>query len=280
MEQIARSHQGRFGRIVRVEPQVWRRCLSAAIVAAGVSLNCAAADPGSFYVRAGAGLDWAAEAVFSDRDCSSMSPAALYGCGTGGDGAPYRSIGDFGTAGRLELGIGRVVAPSLRLEARFGYRPRLAFRGRTNFLDPARKQSVEANLSTLSVLLVLNADLPTFDVPVIGPLAPFVGGGAGAVRTRIGATRMTFPRTTTTVPGDRHADVAWVATAGVAAVLTRRTTLELAWRYTDLGEVRTGRGTGRVVWRDGSREPLPLDLAATRARIRGHGLGLAVRFTF
>ena len=39
-------------------------------------------------------------------------------------------------------------------------------------------------------------------------------------------------------------------------------TLDLAWRYTDLAEVRTGRGSGRVVWRDANREPLPLDFAA------------------
>ena len=55
---------------------------------------------------------------------------------------------------------------------------------------------------------------------------------------------------------------------------------ELACRYTDLGEVRTGRGAGRVVWRDGSREPLPLDLAATRGRLKGPGLRLSLRFAF
>ena len=71
-----------------------------------------------------------------------------------------------------------------------------------------------------------------------------------------------------------------MVTAGVAAVLNARTTLELAWRYSDLGEVRTGRGAGRVVWRDGSREPLPLDLAATRATLSSHGLRLSVRYAF
>ena len=251
-----------------------------ALVVAGMPLTSVAADAGGFYVRAGAGLDRAAEAVFSDRDCSSVSPAALYGCGTGGDGAPYRSIGDFGTAGALEFGVGRVVAQSLRAEVRFDYRPRLAFQGRANFLDPASRQSVEADLSSLSALLAVHADLRTFVAPGLGQLVPFVGAGAGAVRTRIGETRMTFPRTTTTVPGGSRTDVAWMVTAGAAAALNGRTTLELAWRYTDLGEVGTDRGEGRVVWRDGSHDPLPLDLAETSARIRGHGLGLSMRFAF
>ena len=66
----------------------------------------------------------------------------------------------------------------------------------------------------------------------------------------------------------------------VAASLSERATLNLAWRYTDLGEVWTGRGTGRVVWRDGSREPLPLDLAPTRARLAGHGVRVSLRYGF
>ena len=92
--------------------------------------------------------------------------------------------------------------------------------------------------------------------------------------------RMTFPRTTTVVPGARRTGLAWMLTAGGAVALGERATLDLAWRYSDLGEVRTGRGEGRVVWRDGSREPRPLDLVATRANLASHGLVLSVRYAF
>ena len=56
----------------------------------------------------------------------------------------------------------------------------------------------------------------------------------------------------------------------------KRTTLELAWRYTDFGTVVSGRGAGRVVWRDASRDPLPLDLAETRADLASHGLHVSI----
>ncbi len=69
-------------------------------------------------------------------------------------------------------------------------------------------------------------------------------------------------------------------TAGLAVPLAEGTTLDLAWRYTDLGVVRTSCGGGRVVWRDGSREPRELDFAATRARLAGHGLRVSLRFGF
>ena len=82
---------------------------------------------------------------------------------------------------------------------------------------------------------------------------------------------MTFPRTTTVVPGASRVDVAWMLAAGFAMPLGEGTALDLAWRYTDLGAVRTGRGPGRVVWRDGSREPGELNLAETRAKLRGQG---------
>ena len=208
-------------------------------------------------------------------DCASTSPAALYGCGTGGDGAPYRSAGDFGTATALELGLGYAAAPAVRLEVLVEYRPRFAFGGRANFLEPERLQSVKADISSLSGMLAAYVDLPG-----TGSFRPFIGAGLGAVRTRIGETRMTFPKTTTVVPGGSRTGLAWMLTAGVAKALAERVTLDLAWRYTDLGVTRTGRGMGRVVWRDESREPLPVDLASTRAKLTSHGLRLSLRYSF
>ena len=256
------------------------RCLAAALMAAGVSAVPMAAIAGDFYLRSGIGLDRAADTTFADLDCSSTSPAALYGCGQGTDGAPYRSRGGFGTAPVLEAGLGYVAGPSARLEVLVEYRPRLAFEGRTNFLAPERRQTVTADLSAISAMLVGFLDLPGLGLPRLGSLDPFVGAGAGFVRTRIGETRMMFPRTTTIVPGAHRTGFAWMLTAGVATALSERTTLDLAWRYTDLDAVHTGRGEGRVVWRDGSREPLVLDLAATRARLRSHGFRLSLRYAF
>ena len=69
-------------------------------------------------------------------------------------------------------------------------------------------------------------------------------------------------------------------TAGLGISLGEQTTLDLAWRYTDYGVIETGAGRGRVEWRDGSREPLALDLAPTRAKLRSHGLRLSLRYAF
>ena len=233
-----------------------------------------------FYLRAGVGLDRPADAAFMDADCSSASPDALYGCGSGGDGAPRRSLGGFGTVTGVELGLGLNAGPAVRIEAQVDHRPRLAFEGRANFLAPERWQSVSADPSVLSGMVAAHVDLPALGVPRLGPFDPFVGAGIGAARIRIGETAMTFPKTTPIVPGTQRTGLAWMVTAGLSAPLGARTRLDAAWRYTDLGTVETGTGVGRVVWRDGSRPPLPLDLAATRGRLRSHGLRLSLRYAF
>ena len=122
------------------------------------------------------------------------------------------------------------------------------------------------------------ADLPH----VIGPrlVAPFLGAGIGIAGTRIGTTRMTFPKTATEVPGASRTALAWMVTAGLSAAAGERVKIDLAWRYTDLGEVRTGRGAGQVLWHDASRPSIPLDLAETRARLKGHGFRLSLRYGF
>ena len=91
---------------------------------------------------------------------------------------------------------------------------------------------------------------------------------------------MEFTRTTTIVSGGQRTNLAWMLTAGVSIPLRERVTLDLAWRYTDYGAVQTGKGRGRIVWRDGSRAPLELDLAPTKAELASHGLMLSLRYAF
>ena len=91
---------------------------------------------------------------------------------------------------------------------------------------------------------------------------------------------MTFPKTTTIVPGTSRTGLTWMLTAGLGISLAEQTTLDLAWRYTDYGVIETGEGKGRVEWRDGSREPLALDLARTRAKLRSYEFRLSLRYAF
>ena len=180
----------------------------------------------------------------------------------------------------LKVGLGYAATAAVRLEAMLEYRPRVHFAGQTNFLEPVLQQSAAADLSSLAGLVATYLDLPGLGLSGVGPFDPFIGAGVGAVRDRIGETHMTFPRTTTIVPGASHVDVVWMVTAGVAIARGEHVTLDVAWRYTDAGTVHTGRGEGQVVWRDGSPAPRVLDLAPTRATLTNHGLRLSLRYAF
>ena len=252
----------------------------AALVLPAPAFAQAAGERGDFYLRAGAGRDESQRTRFLDKDCASDSPAALYGCGRGPDGAPRSSRGDFGALAGFEFGVGYVAAPALRLEAVVSYLPDFSFDGRANFLQTSGRQEVSADLSALTGMLAAYLDLSALGLPRLGPFEPFVGAGAGLSRVEIEETRMEFTRTATLVPGERRTDFAWMWTAGLAAPLGERTMLELAWRQTDFGTVETGRGRGRVVWLDGSRDPLELDLARTEADLSSRGFRVSLRYAF
>ena len=150
--------------------------LAATLIAALAMTTSGAVAAEVFYLRAGIGVDRPDGAAFMDEDCSSASPDALYSCGSGGgDGAPRRSLGNFGTVAGVELGFGLMAAAVVRIEALVDYRPRFAFEGRANFLAPERRQSVSANLSVLSGMVAAHVDLPALGLPLLGPLDPFVG---------------------------------------------------------------------------------------------------------
>lgn len=248
--------------------------------AAAADTGTAAADSRDYYLRAGVTLERSRDVRFLDRDCSSETPAALYGCGDGPDGTPLQSRGGFDTMPGFELGLGFRASPLLRLEAGLAYRPTFSFQGEANFLERGRRQEVSVDASSISAMLAAYLDLPGLGMPRLGPFSPFVGGGIGVSRIETDETHMEFPRTRTIVPGGHRTDFAWMLVAGLAVSAGERTTLELAWRYADFGTVETGRGTGRVVWRDASREPLPLNLAETRASLASHGLHLSLRYAF
>ena len=194
----------------------------------------AAAD--GVYIRAGAGLDRSNEARFTDADCSTH---ALYGCDTGTDGAPHSAVGDFGAIAGVEAGVGYRVAPALRIEGVVQSRPRTTFEGRANFLAPERRQSISANLSSLSVLATAYVDLPGLGLLHLGPFRPFVGAGAGASRIDTRETTMAFPVTMTLVPAGRRTSLAWMVAAGAAAPLGGGLTLDVAWRYLASSRAKT-----------------------------------------
>src|SRR5690606_27136197 len=153
------------------------------------------------------------------------------------------------------------LSPSLRLEAQLAWRDGLDFRGQANFLGVAGEQPVRAKGDSIAGFLTAYVDLPA-----IGALRPFIGVGLGVARNSVSHVHYSFPalgaEAATVTRGGRNTDFASQAALGASLALRDGLDLDLAWRYTDLGEMETAAGGASIVRQSGTRA---IDVDATRA---------------
>lgn len=236
----------------------------------------AAAQDSGNYFRAGLGIDWSGDTHFSDHDCAQTAPPALFGCQDGTDGRPIGAYGDFGRGLAVDAGLGHRFSPRLRGEVLLSYRPGLDFDGNANFLGVSGEQPVSAELDSLAALAVGYLDFPT-----ARRWQPYLGVGVGLARNRIGPVHYAFPglgeTAATRTSGGSDTGLAWMLSAGVAIALSPRVQLDLAYRYSDLGDVRTDSGPATIVRSSGE---LSLDVGVTKAELAAQGVVTSLRWRF
>ena len=249
------------------------RAHGAALLLIGFGVLPAQAEP---YLRFGVGGDGSVPATFRDSTCQSVQPPALFGCGAGRNGEPLGASGAFGSGVVLDAGLGYRFNRWLRVEGLFSYRPAYEYNGQANFIQSAPPQPVYANLSSVAAFGVGYIDLPN-----VSTVQPFIGAGLGAARNRISAVTYGFPAlapdASTTISGGATTGLAWLLTAGVAIPLNEQLTLDLAYRYTDLGTVQTDAGSATIVRPAGTKT---LDIAGTQSSLQTHGAMLTLRYAF
>lgn len=256
----------------RVRVGGWRASAFAAIVAS-VWLAPLESSAQHFYAGLGYGLERPLEAEPAAEDCSRVWLAPRSGCETGGDRAPFRIFGKFSIAPSMEPGDAPVVGRIEKIEWLAEQGSEFALEDSAESIEPEKRRSLSRFISP-------SFDISTFGVPGQGALNPFIGGGMGAVRTGSGEAPVTSSWDTGRfVPGASKVGTAWMVTAGVAATLGARTTVELSWRYNHLGEAKTGRGSGRVEWRERG-QPIPTNLAPTSEEAKSHGVRLSLHYGF
>ena len=258
-----------------------RHCPLLAVALLASALAVAAAPPASaeppLYVRVGAGYDESADTTLRDRDCRATEPPALFGCVDGPDGRSLGARGDFGETEAVDLGVGWEVSPRTRVELALVGRPGLALDAEANFLDVTEEQPVTADAESLAAFVVLAHDLG----PASWRVRPFVAAGVGAARNEVDEVTYAFPGiapgAVTVTQGGSHTGFAWTAAGGLAIPLGHSFVVDLAIRYSDLGEVRTDAGEATIVR---PARTFTLDIAGTRADLDTLGAGLSLRYRF
>jgi opacity protein-like surface antigen len=233
-------------------------------------------DQAGFYGRLGVGIDWPEGSRYRDANCASTDPPALYGCVDGDDGQPLGADGNFAATAVLDASLGYRVNDWLRAEALLSWRPEMDFNGQSNFLGAGANQPVSGTASSVAGFGVAYVDLPR-----IGKVRPFLGAGLGVAGNRMRSMTYAFPSlpgtATTTTSGGYRTDLAYLLTAGVSVPLGERLDLDLAYRFTDLGQVQTDAGQATVVRASGTRS---IDIGGTSADLQAHGVMLSLRYAF
>ncbi|WP_255019645.1 outer membrane protein [Cyanobium sp. WKJ7-Wakatipu] len=101
------------------------------------------------------------------------------------------------------------------------------------------------------------------DLPKVGRVRPFLGAGLGVARNSLSSVTYSFPG----------------IAANAATVTPDGSSSDLAYRFSDLGDVRTSRGQAGL-----SRPTLPagttIPIGGTTAALQAHGVQLSLRYSF
>ena len=277
-------------RFNRVKSHLW---ILYCLVVCSTPANSEKLPENRAYFSLGLAAVFAEETRFTDSGRADSGLPKLYG-------SPNTyTDGDFDAGIEWQAGMGYRFTPALRAQVEFGMRNGLDYRGNANYRRSGSRQPSEAELDTRQFLLAGFYDFPSSKAAGSLRLQPYLGAGAGITDYDLEDFVQRFPAPddpqgylrrggdgeiplTRLPPGDGQ-EFTWMVTAGVVIPVTKRTRLDLSYRYTDAGEITTDVGdiTIERYRQDGSRrEDLLIEIDKTVADLKTHALLAAFRFEF
>ncbi|MCY3752176.1 MAG: outer membrane beta-barrel protein [Gammaproteobacteria bacterium] len=245
------------------------------------------------YFSLGLAAVFPEETRFTDNDRADSGLPKLYGS------PDIFTDGDFDTGIEWRAGMGYRFTPALRAQVEFGMANGLDYRGNANYHRSGARQPSEAELDTRQFLFAGFYDFPSWEATSSLRIQPYLGAGAGITDYDLEDFVQRFPAPDnphgylrrgakgeiplTRLPAGSGQEFTWMVTAGVVIPMTKRTRLDLSYRYTDAGEITTGVGdiTIERYRSDGRRrEDLLVEIDKTVAELKTHALLAAFRFEF
>lgn len=240
------------------------------------------------YLSLGMGVIRSEGSRFVDGE--DAGHAALYGSAERFDAGAFRD------GLQVQVAAGVRLPHGLRAQLELGVARALNWRGNTNYRAAGGRQPSEARLDARQLLLAGFHDLPGWKLAQGRRARPFLGAGLGVTEYRLNGYVQRFPEPDdprgslrrgpggevpfTALPGGSGRSFTWMLTAGVAMAIGGSVHLDLSYRYTDAGEIRTDPGDIAVVRyrEDGTGRKIRVPIDETSADHRTHSLLVTLRF--
>ena len=189
---------------------------------------------GGWYLRGYVGLT---NQRYRGLDSNSLQDVI----NTPGSDFTWIDRGRFGSSGLIGGGVGYEINHWLRGDVTVEYRhdSRFTALDRWNRAGPADPVVNNYTARKSELLFLANAYA---DLGVYGGITPYVGAGIGTSRNTISGFVDHNPQTGVSITGATNSQwqLAWALHAGVGVELNERTTLDLGYTFTHLGNARTG----------------------------------------
>jgi OOP family OmpA-OmpF porin len=142
---------------------------------------------------------------------------------------------NIGNSAFFGAGLGYRISPLFRADVTVDDMPSLHASGSANgvFAGVASSSDIHSLVGLANFYVDLNGFAPGF----FGPIQPFIDGGVGLAHNEMSPTTGPFIGA---FSGSARTNFAWGAGAGVGYAVTPNLTVEIAYKYLDLGPVETG----------------------------------------
>ncbi len=239
-----------------------------------------------FYLALGIAAMFTEDTLFVDGGSPDSDLPKLYGR------TDIYTDSRIDTSMMAHIGAGYRFSARLRAQLEFNISDGLELRGNTNYLNAGDSQPASAELDLRQLLFSAFYDFPSLQLDSGLQVRPYLGAGIGISDYDLGDFVQTFPAlrrgadgsvALTRLPDGDGQEFAYMLNAGIVIPLTARAELDLGYRYTDLGEIKTAVGdiTIERYRQDGSRRPdISVGIDETVAELKTHAVLFSFRLWF
>jgi opacity protein-like surface antigen len=226
----------------------------------GAMLLAAGASQAQLYWRVDGGWSMSTDANLRDRDGNNPFVCSDFSCapGTGTE------LNEVGNSPVIQGGIGWRFSPNFRIDGTLGYRGFYE-------LDDSDGFPSTFNADITSWALMANA---YYDFNLAWG-RPYLGAGLGVAVNKIDpiSNTVSIPGASTfTLPGGTTTGVAWSIMAGVTFQLSPTMSLDVGYRYIDLGKIESDAGNATTTG------PFVIPVSGLTGNLRAHELMVGLRF--